>query len=392
LRTDSIGDLILFSGALKAIREGLPGQHITLLVRDVCSELAAASGSIDTWHGFPLNEMCWVLEGKWSPGAFSAFYRLGRLLGSRRWDQVVHAQYNRTLIGDWVVRNSRAISKVGWKGRHPAYTERLWAKANQLYTDLIEGVDERLLETEKNALLVERVTGATRGRREVKPCLSIGDSSRMRVDRLLDQHGVPLPYAVLFPGSQYGIKCWPPARFADTATVLRDRYGLSVVVAGSNSENDLAASICSAAGHDVFNVTGQTTLMELGALMEGASLYVGNDTSGLHIAATVGIPTIAIMGGGHFGRFYPWGSPDRQRMVFYPMDCYYCAWKCRWAEPRCVTGITVADVVKELGELEKAGVLANATAAQTSARQLQASSHRCQRLKLGVRDLLKETA
>ncbi|MCK5215187.1 MAG: hypothetical protein KAR05_07540, partial [Candidatus Omnitrophica bacterium] len=54
------------------------------------------------------------------------------------------------------------------------------------------------------------------------------------------------------------------------------------------------------------------------------------------------------MGGGHFGRFYPYGDKKDNRIVFKRLDCYYCNWICKYPEVKCLNEIEVDEVWKEL--------------------------------------------
>jgi ADP-heptose:LPS heptosyltransferase len=99
----------------------------------------------------------------------------------------------------------------------------------------------------------------------------------------------------------------------------------------------------------------------LNALVEivaGASLLVGNETGAVHIAASVGTPSVCIAGGGHYGRFVPYPSKiDTQRpvpsVVTHRMPCFNCDWNCVYrpasGQPApCVAGIAEEDVWREV--------------------------------------------
>ena len=59
-------------------------------------------------------------------------------------------------------------------------------------------------------------------------------------------------------------------------------------------------------------------------------------------------PTIGIMGGGHYGRFYPWGNPAINRVVDHKMDCYWCHWQCKYSTMRCIQEIEPGDIAAEI--------------------------------------------
>ncbi len=111
----------------------------------------------------------------------------------------------------------------------------------------------------------------------------------------LAAHGpvLPGPYALLVPGAaaHRPAKRWPAARFAVVAGVLRAR-GLRPVVVGSADEAPLAASILD--GGPGLDLTGRTSLLELGGLAARASVAIGNDTGPMHLAASMGCRSIVL--------------------------------------------------------------------------------------------------
>jgi ADP-heptose:LPS heptosyltransferase len=98
-------------------------------------------------------------------------------------------------------------------------------------------------------------------------------------------------YAALIPGTNWLTKRWPVDRFAMLVKPLRDRFGLATVAAGSPDEVELASQITGAT-----NVAGKTTLRQLAALLERASLVVANDSGPMHIAAALGRPLVTPFG------------------------------------------------------------------------------------------------
>jgi ADP-heptose:LPS heptosyltransferase len=108
---------------------------------------------------------------------------------------------------------------------------------------------------------------------------------------------LPSPYAVLVPGAapHRPEKRWPAERFGELAALLAGR-GLSPVVVGASVDGVLAAVIqqtCPAA----LDLTGRTSLLDLGGLLGRAALAVGNDTGPMHLAAAVGCPCVVLFSG-----------------------------------------------------------------------------------------------
>jgi len=106
---------------------------------------------------------------------------------------------------------------------------------------------------------------------------------------------VPQRLAALIPTSGWPSKQWPPDRFAALARDLV-AHGSQVVVLASAGAQHLAAGIARDAGPGVVSLAGRTSLGQLIALLARCRLVVGGDTGPVHIAAALGVPTLALYG------------------------------------------------------------------------------------------------
>lgn len=112
---------------------------------------------------------------------------------------------------------------------------------------------------------------------------------------LLASAGGPDPatgMAVILPATGGPGKAWPPARWVELAGALV-RRGRGVCVAWGPGERPLAETIAAAAGPGV-DVAPPTSIVELARLLAGASVVVGGDTGTVHLAASLGVPTVAV--------------------------------------------------------------------------------------------------
>ncbi len=75
------------------------------------------------------------------------------------------------------------------------------------------------------------------------------------------------------------------------------------------------------------------------------------ETAALHFGIVAGIPTIELVGGGHYGRFIPWGDSNKNPVVTHSMDCFNGNWKCKFQSTFCIKEIKVMEVVSVLYEL-----------------------------------------
>ena len=83
-----------------------------------------------------------------------------------------------------------------------------------------------------------------------------------------------------------------------------------------------------------------------------ASLVIGNETGLTHLGYLSGVPTVCILGGGHFGRFLPWDEfDDVVKCIYNKMDCFQCGWRCKYVNlkkgeiPPCIKNIKPEKVV-----------------------------------------------
>jgi len=147
----------------------------------------------------------------------------------------------------------------------------------------------------------------------------------------VSQNFISDDYYVLFPGGSSSQRLWPPERFAQIADYIYKKNGLLGVILGVESEQWVSDRL-KANLHDanIIDLTGKTTLTDVIDIIGNAEFVVTNDTSGVHIAAATGTPSVANAGGWYFNRFLPYHIEDLRLGDCLPlvtntkMHCYYC--------------------------------------------------------------------
>ena len=109
-------------------------------------------------------------------------------------------------------------------------------------------------------------------------------------------HDPALPYAIMHPGARTLVRRWPPERFALLADWLMDRYHVKTVIVGSEDELKLAQTICANMNGQAIILTGRLRLLETAALLRQASIFIGNESSIMHMAAYSGTKVVALYG------------------------------------------------------------------------------------------------
>lgn len=188
---------------------------------------------------------------------------------------------------------------------------------------------------------------------EFHPTPAARNTTAEMISALGEKAAIIHPAGGANPGMNLGAKRWPADRFAGLARWLVREYHLTVYVVGSQGDRPLADRICH--GEDdkhIVNLAGDLSLDELGALLEEATIFIGNDTGAMHMAVAVGTPTVAIFGPSdprRYGPYAPAGATSSKHVtVWKPPACAPCLVRGRWArdcqEFRCIEGITVEEV------------------------------------------------
>lgn len=151
------------------------------------------------------------------------------------------------------------------------------------------------------------------------------------------------PLVLLAPGSGWSGKNWAPQCFAELAERLL-KHGLAVAWTGGASEH----SLCAGPGH---NWTGRLTLGQLGAVMERAVVWVGNDSGPMHVAVAVGCRTVSLWGPTNENK---WGGMGEKHVKIRGADAcpgfIYWNWKRKCPKPGhpCMEAITVDFVERKV--------------------------------------------
>ncbi|MCA9894470.1 MAG: glycosyltransferase family 9 protein [Anaerolineae bacterium] len=132
------------------------------------------------------------------------------------------------------------------------------------------------------------------------------------IDELLEKRDLDSPFAIINPagGSNPGMKMvskrWPPERYAQLADKLADEMGYKIVLLGGPDDSGIVNAVRSQMNTHVVPFIGELTFPQISAIAAIAALYIGNDTGLTHIAAASGAPTVAIFGPSDPVRYAPY--------------------------------------------------------------------------------------
>ena len=169
-------------------------------------------------------------------------------------------------------------------------------------------------------------------------------------------------FALLHPASAFATKEWEVGNFARVADYLA-ALGIKTIAVASPGEIDKLKALEAHSKVPILTFSDMP-LPEITALAAKATLFVGNDSGIAHIAAAVNTPTVVIFGSSNRNHWRPWTDAPNE-IVFNPFDCQPCpGYECKvYGEPKCILSVTVDQVIaavdrvlakKEKGEPEPA--------------------------------------
>jgi ADP-heptose:LPS heptosyltransferase len=232
---------------------------------------------------------------------------LNRVLVQPNWLQVQRAHYDAVVDFHSVPRTAltvaatRAPTRIGLRGRGPrnlAYTQLLPREPNAVYMAL-----------QKLRMLAP--LGVPTEPADLRLQLVLNDAQRERAAQVFTQRQLQKRVVALSPVAKHDFKQWGAHRWARVADALAAQ-GAQILITSGPGEVAQAQAVADAMQHHAVWQYGSTTVRELAALYERATLWIGNDGGPKHIATAVGTPTVTVyrrkLGG-------VWSDPADKRQV-----------------------------------------------------------------------------
>lgn len=147
----------------------------------------------------------------------------------------------------------------------------------------------------------------------------------------------------LCPGAEYGpAKRWLPERFAEVAAKITAQSSAQWILLGTKKDAGIGEQIAAAIGSHCVNRIGQTTLEELIAELRRCSLLLTNDTGTMHLAALLGVPVVAVFGSTEPRLTGPLGN--RHIVLRHHVECSPCFLRECPIDFRCMKAVSADDV------------------------------------------------
>ncbi|NDC82843.1 glycosyltransferase family 9 protein [bacterium] len=341
VRLDAVGDFILSIPLLQAIRKHFRAQKITMIVSSAVADLVKQLDLADNIDAVDIANY---------HGPYSLVWQLIKdKFRFRRWraNKVIVAAHARTLFADNIALSIRSPLHVAMSGNADNYQHRI----NRLPGLSYEAVSRRY----QTLFFVDRGHHSLVVNSEFSKYLT-GVKLNLKYPFLreifLGESEKSIKNAVVIaPGAGDIRRVWPVAKWDEL--LGHAQCNVPFIIVGSSADKEVGDHVMQAlkrTGKVAYNLVGTTSLIDLIRIIKNATVVIGNESAPIHIAAGLGVPSISITGGGHFGAFVPYPPVESAPLVAYKsMACFNCNWMCRYnlasnESYPCVSQIEVADV------------------------------------------------
>jgi heptosyltransferase II len=322
--TNWIGDAVMTTPALGALRSAFPDAEIVLVANPVISELMSPH---------PFCDRVIVYDKKGPHKGVMGLFRFSAYLARERFDLALLLQ--NAIEAAIIARLARISIRAGYRtdGRGlllthavPVPKEVLSLHHTEYYLNLLKSLGIPIAARKLHLFCTDE--------EERRARQTLGNGS----------------WAAINPGAAFGsAKRWYPERFAQVADFLAIEHGFKVLLLGGKSEAEIGSEIERKMVSRPLNLIGKTSVREMMALISGMELVVTNDSGPMHVAAAFDRPIVALFGPTDHTTTSPVCS--NFRIVRHEMECAPCLKRQCPEDHRCMSAISVEHVIEAINEV-----------------------------------------
>ena len=321
----SIGDTVLATPSLIALRRFVPNAQIDILLEDWVAPLLEGHNAVDNV----------ISVGRTASERLKVAFQLRR----QKYDVAFNLHGGTTATFFTVA--SQAKHRVGYADYQYSflYDHLLSAASDFWQTEFTHSAEQQLA-------LLGFVGVPVEDRPKTRLVVDQNAAKRVRTACVSgrDEHA---DFALIHPASAFATKQWSIENFARTAEFLAEN-GLQTIAVASEKENDILEQLKKLSNVPV-TTFNDLSLPEITALASQTKIFVGNDSGIAHIAAAVGTPSVVIFGSSNRNHWRPWTDAPNE-IVFKEFSCQPCpGYRCEvFGKPRCILEVEQSAVFTAL--------------------------------------------
>lgn len=311
IRLDTIGDVLMTTPALRALKDRHSQRRITLMTSSAGAAIAPLIPELDHYIRY---DAPWLKATAPRQNNKPEYEQIERLRAAKFDAAVIFTVYS---------QNPLPSAFLCYMADIPLRLAHCHENPYQLLTHWVRDPEPDSLirhEVKRQLDLVAQVGCTTPDQRlGLQVPLEAQHSVLQKLATLaLD----PLrPWVVIHPGATAPSRRYPPGQFAEVARLLVERWGMQIVFTGTQPEQALIATIQTAMQVPSLSLCDRLTLGELAALLQLAPLLITNNTGPAHIAAAVQTPVVDLYALTNL-QHTPWQVPNRT--LFHDVPCRLC--------------------------------------------------------------------
>ncbi len=314
IRLRSIGDTVLATPSLIALRRFLPDARIDILLED--------------WVA-PVLEDFDALDNILTVGTTSkSRLKIARKIRQNKYDAVFNLHGGTT--STFFVRASGAKHRIGFSTYQYSFLY------NHRLPSPIDFWNKKTLHSAEQQLALFGFVGVPV---KDKPKSRLAVNSKFKIQNS--------KFAFLHPVAAFDTKQWATEKFARIAEFLHGK-NFEIIAVATKKEREVLENLQKFSNAPI-TIFDDLTLPEITALASQAELFVGNDSGIAHIAAAVNTPSVVIFGSSNRDHWRPWTDAPNE-IVFETLPCQPCAghFCAEFDEPECIKRIPVESVIKAI--------------------------------------------
>lgn len=288
IKTDGIGDYILFRNYLKIIRDSrkFSGYKITLVGNILWKDLS------EFFDKNFIDDFIWIDKNKYVKNLIYR-YKIISKINSKSYALLLNPTYSREImISENIVRLVHASQKIGFFGDVSNITLFQREITSKNYTNLIYQEDDIKFEFDRNYNFFEKVL--------------FDETFEVRLE--VQQTKQKKPYKlVVFIGGAARFRRWNTRNYAILTRNLKQNFGYEVVLCGTSNEIQEADDFIKEADFEYENLVGKTSLIDMVNIISECGILLTNDSGFSHLAIALKLDLVVVISNGnHYKRFVPY--------------------------------------------------------------------------------------
>lgn len=271
LRFSSLGDIVMTTPAIRALRKRFPHAQIDMVVREDYLDLIRACPHLNQKIGLPRDsglDGLTKLRDKLNAGRYDLVYDAHRSLRTRLLMPQINARYKAFFDKHYLVRNLSLTLKLGLMAGSPRFLERFVEPLKPFGVEYDGLGPEIFVDSQDYRRLFSKFPGLA--------------SDRARIG--------------VIPSAQWPGKRWPHDRFRSVIERILKETDHDVVVLGGPGDVFIDEMLAGLPIDRILNTQGQLSIGESSAAVDQCDLVIANDTGMMHVADALGIPSVLIFG------------------------------------------------------------------------------------------------